>query len=115
MSTPPEPGDERPPELAEPLPPPAPEPGVPGAVRPESLRPAAPHSAKEDPQFTPPVKALPVAPATPGAPPTPPPGGRRWLVPVAGGAVLALAVVGVVAYLAFAPGHDSAESLGGPV
>ncbi|WP_432982577.1 peptidylprolyl isomerase [Dactylosporangium sp. CA-233914] len=110
MSTPPEPGDARPPELAEPLPPSAPEPGVPGAVRPESLRSSAPYSAKEPPQFPPPSPpaALPPGEAGDG-------GRRRRLVPVAGGAVLALAVVAVVAYLAIGPGHDDTESLGGLV
>ncbi|WP_433611981.1 peptidylprolyl isomerase [Dactylosporangium sp. CA-139114] len=119
MSTPPEPGDPRPPELAEPLPPSAPVPGVPGAVRPESLRDSSPRS-KEDPQFPPPTnggagaeaRALPVAPP---AEPPPPASPARRLVPLAGGAVLALAVVAVVAYLVLAPGRESAESIGGPV
>ncbi|GAA3280280.1 hypothetical protein GCM10020218_032640 [Dactylosporangium vinaceum] len=111
MSTPPEPGDVRPPEKAEPLPPSAPTPGVPGAVRPESLRDSAPRSSREDPQFPPPPeRALP-----PAAPPAAPPPSRGRLVPLAGGAVLALAVVAVVAYLALSPGRRGEEVMGGPV
>ncbi|MFI5913889.1 peptidylprolyl isomerase [Dactylosporangium sp. NPDC051541] len=107
MSTPPEPGDSRPPELAEPLPPSAPVPGVPGAVRPESLRDSAPRSAKEDPQFpAPPQQAL---------PPAEPPVRNSRLVPLVGGAVLVLALVAVVAFLALNPGRRSEESIGGAV
>jgi peptidyl-prolyl cis-trans isomerase B (cyclophilin B) len=111
VSKPPEPGSERPPELAEPLPPAAPHPGVPGAVRPESLRPAAPHTARENPQFP----APPPPSRRPAGIPAPAARRRLWIVPVAGGAALALMVCGVVAYLAFASTRKSVESVGGPV
>ncbi|MER7003017.1 peptidylprolyl isomerase [Dactylosporangium sp. NPDC000555] len=104
MSTPPEPGD--------PQPPAAPEPGAPGAERPESPRTAAPHSAHENPQFAPPAGPAPAPDPVPASPPT---GLPRWLVPVAGGTALALAVCAVVAYLAFVSGRGPVESIGGSV
>ncbi|MGI5246303.1 peptidylprolyl isomerase [Dactylosporangium sp. CA-139066] len=96
MSTPPEPGDRRPPEPVEPLPPSAPTPDSPR----RSVRKAEP------PAFPPPVPALPGAAA-------PPP--RRSMVPIAGGAVLAVLVCALVAYLALSQSGRSVESIGGSI